>query len=76
MRQDCFREGPCLDEVRRRENPISPMDVRRAMGCDGALPRPRVPLPLHKPDEDENLPRFRVRLKHGGSPRSRSATVR
>jgi hypothetical protein len=65
-----------VEEVRRRENSVSPIDVRNAKACDGTLPRPRSPLPLHKPDEEENLPRFRVRLKHGGSPRSRSATVR
>lgn len=66
-----------VEEVRHRESPVAPpLEVRSAQPCDGALPRPRSPLPPPKPDEDENLPRFRVRLKHGGSPRSRSATVR
>lgn len=66
-----------IEEVRRREDPAAgAVDVRKTTPCDGALPRPRSPLPPPKEEEEETLPRFRVRLKHGGSPRSRSATLR
>lgn len=68
-----------LDEVRRRTAPASAargVEVRAARAADGALPRPRSPLPPPKPDEEDTLPRFRVRLKNGGSPRTRSATLR
>ncbi len=68
-----------LDEVRRRAAPPTAgagVEVRATPASDRTLPRPRSPLPPPKPDEEDALPRFRVRLKDGGSPRSRSATLR
>jgi hypothetical protein len=42
--------------------------------CD--LPRSRVLTPPPKPEPEETLPTFRVRLKQVGGPRSRSIAVR
>jgi hypothetical protein len=44
-------------------------------GAEPELPRSRAPLPPPKPDAEENLPRFRVRLKQVGGSRTRTVEV-
>lgn len=71
-----------LEEVRLRDEPAlsrPPRKIARGLGPPGAdhgLPRPKLPLAPHKPDDDDSLPVYRVRLKQRNGPRSRSARVR
>lgn len=43
---------------------------------DVDLPRSRDPLPPPKPEPEESLPHFRVRLRQIGGPRTRNVSVR
>ncbi len=45
-------------------------------GCERDLPRVRELGPPPKPEPEENLPTFRIRLKQKGGPRTRSLAVR
>lgn len=70
-----------VEEVRRRAGPVLDQPPRRiARGlrpnAEDGLPRPKMPMALHKPEDEDNLPEFRVRLKQRNGPRSRSAHVR
>jgi hypothetical protein len=73
-----------LAEVDRRSRPPAPRRpparpgaVReRAEPGDPELPRSREPLPPPKPEPEERLPQFRVRLKQVGGPRTRMVSLR
>jgi len=43
---------------------------------DADLPRSRAPLVPHKPEPEESLPSFRIRLRQIGAPRTRFVSVR
>jgi len=43
---------------------------------DADLPRPRAPLVPRKPEPEESLPDFRIRLRQIGGPRTRFVSVR
>ena len=71
-----------IDEQERRDPPGVPKPARRATSAASSpertadLPRSRVPLPPPKPEADESFPRFRVRLKQVGGPRTRILSAR
>jgi hypothetical protein len=73
-----------LAEVERRNAPAAPRRLpsrpgavrERAEPGDPELPRSREPLPPPKPEPEERLPSFRVRLKQIGGPRTRMVCLR
>lgn len=59
-----------------RRIPVVPARPCREPGSERDLPRVRELGPPPKPEPEENLPTFRVRLKQIGGPRTRSLPVR
>ena len=55
---------------------IAPPRSQSSEELGGDLPRSREPMPPPKPAAEEELPRFRLRLKQVGGPRTRSVPVR
>lgn len=72
-----------IDQMRDREPPTprkrarpldpEPLEIVEEAAADPELPRPRTPLPPHKPDPEEARPTLRLRVKQG--PRSRRLDV-